>query len=102
MNAPMTAAPVVNLVSADGTTLLIVPPVVLVTVITKVAVSPEKRHVGLLVMAEVKLQLRPDETVIAAVVTELDVFDVPETVVQLAPVLAQAVKVTVPAVFPAV
>lgn len=99
VNAPIVAVPV--FVSADGTTLLTVLPVAFVTVITKVAVSPEKRQAAAEIVA-VKEQLAPDETVMAEVVTVLDVLDVPETVVQLAPVLAQAVKATVPAVPPAV
>lgn len=102
VNAPIAAVPVVNFVRADGTTLFTAPPVLFVTVITKVAVSPEKRQVGVTAIAAVRLQLEPEVMVIAGVVTVLEVLDVPETVVQLAPVLAQAVKVTVPGVPPAV
>jgi hypothetical protein len=67
-----------------------------ITVITNVAIPPEKRQAGLFVMAAVKPQLKPGAIVTVDEVMELEVLDVPETVVQLLPVLAQAVNLTVP------
>ncbi len=88
-------APETTGVKAEGATLATVFPVVFVTVMTKVAVPPVKRQAGLFVMAAVNAQLRPDATLTAEDVKEVDVLDVPETDVQLAPVLAQAVNWTV-------
>ena len=88
-------APETTGVKAEGATLATVFPVVFVTVMTKVAVPPVKRQAGLFVMAAVNAQLRPDATLTAEDVKEVDVLDVPETEVQLAPVLAQAVNWTV-------
>jgi hypothetical protein len=51
-------------------------------------------------MAAFKPQLKPAATVAGEDVTEVEVLDVPETVVQLAPVLAQAVNLTVAAAGP--
>jgi hypothetical protein len=50
----MAAESYVTLVSAEGVTLLTALPVLFVTVILKVAVSPENRHVGVIVMLAFK------------------------------------------------
>jgi len=93
-NIPI-VAPETTGVKAEGATLVTVVPVVFVTVMTKVAVDPGKRQAGLFVMAAVNAQLRPDATLTAEDVMEFDVLDVPETDMQLAPVLAQPVNWTV-------
>jgi hypothetical protein len=54
LNAPMAAESYVTRVSADGVTLLTELPVLLVTVILKVAVSPENRHDGVIAMLAFK------------------------------------------------
>lgn len=93
LNEPITALP--KRVRADGTIFVRVPPVAFVTVIVKVAVSPEKRQSGVTIIDAVNVQLAPVMTVIGGVVTDEDVRWPVES-------LEYAVNVSVPGVVPAV
>lgn len=67
------------------------------TIIVYVAVPPEKRQEGATVNDAFSAQPIAVEIVTVGDVTILEVFDVPDTVLQLPLVLAQAENLTVPA-----